>query len=158
VEDKANLDRIGQVFVRYLRERMGIVYYPLWILRYEYRGRAYQVVVDGFNGQILYGKAPGSTLYRAAILVGGMALGALIAVDISSLVLYFAASSGDDEGGLFFFGLALVGVGIGIMVQAYRKFRYGEIYEFRRQVVRARGPKGGFNLSDGMRMLRDLSR
>jgi len=158
VEDKANLDRIGQIFVRHLRQRMGIVYYPLWVLRYEYQGRAYQVAVDGYSGQVLYGKAPGSTLFRAAILVGGMALGALIAVDASALAFYFAASFGDDEGGLFFFGLALIGAGIGVMVQAYRKFRYGEIYEFRRQVKRGQSPKGAFSLSDGLRMLKDLSR
>jgi hypothetical protein len=159
VEEKANLDRIGQVFVRYLRERMGIVYYPLWILRYQYRGRSYQVVVDGFNGEILYGKAPGSTLYRAAILVGGMALGALLAVDASALVFYFAAGSSDDEGGLFFFGLALIGVGFGLMLQAYRKFRYGEVYEFRQKVKRGKNRgTGGTSLTDGVRKIMELAR
>jgi len=118
------------------------------------------VVVDGYKGEILYGKAPGSTFYRAAILVGGMATGALIAVDVSSLLFYFAANLDDDEGGLFFAGLALIGIGIGIMVKAYRKFRFGEIYEFRK---RARGGRGdesdltsGLNISSGIQQIKEL--
>ena len=160
VQDRAGLDRIGQVFVRYLRQRMGIVYYPLWVLRYQYRGRAYQVVVDGYTGEILYGKAPGSTTYRAAILVGGMALGALVTVDASALAFYLGAGSGDDEGGLIFFGLALIGVGIGIMTQAYRKFRFGEVYEFRQKTRRRLkgGGEGGFSLTDGVRKIMELAR
>lgn len=162
VEKKAQLDRLSQVFVKFIRRRIGLVYYPLWVLRYIYRGRAYQVVVDGYNGEILYGKAPGSTLYRAAILVGGMATGALIAVDVSSLVLYLAANSDDDEGGLFFAGLALIGLGIGIMVKAYRKFRFGEIYEFRKRAGRARGDESDLDswlsVSSGFRQLRELMR
>lgn len=160
VEKKAGLDRLSQVFVRFIRRRIGLVYYPLWVLRYLYRGRAYQVVVDGYNGEILYGKAPGSTYYRAAVLVGGMATGALIAVDASSLVLYLAANSDDDEGGLFFAGLALIGLGIGIMVKAYRKFRFGEIYEFRKRAGRARGGKSdlaaGLSISAGLRQFKEL--
>jgi hypothetical protein len=129
-------------------------------LRYQYRGRAYQVVVDGHSGGILYGKAPGSTLYRAAILVGGMALGALVAVDASALAFYLGAGSNDDEGGLIFFGLALIGVGIGIMSQAYRKFRFGEIYEYRQKSRRRLKGAGerGLSLADGMRKIMELAR
>jgi hypothetical protein len=127
VRSKANLDRISQLFVRSFRQRFGLVYYPLWIIRYLYRGRAFQVVVDGYTGQVLYGKAPGNTLYRAAMLVGGMALGAFLAVDASSFVL--SQSSHDQNGGLF--GLALIAVGFGIMAIAYRAFRYGEQFEYR---------------------------
>lgn len=162
VENKARLDRLSQVFVKFIRQRMGLVYYPLWVLRYLYRGRAYQVVVDGFGGEILYGKAPGSTIYRAAVLVGGMAVGALIAIDVSSLVFYLAAGSSDDDSGLFFAGLALIGIGIGIMIKAYRKFRFGEVYEFRRHVKQARGSQSdltsGLSISDGIKQIIELAR
>lgn len=162
VEKEAKLDRLSQVFVRFIRNRIGLVYYPLWVMRYSYRGRAYQVVVDGYHGEILYGKAPGSTFYRAAILVGGMATGSLITVDASSLLFYLAANSDDDEGGLFFAGLALIGLGIGIMVKAYRKFRFGEIYEFRKHIKRARGGDTGStswgSISAGIRQIRELMR
>jgi hypothetical protein len=132
VRREARLDRIAQVFIRQIQRRMGLVYYPLWVLRYLYRGRSFQVVLDGYSGDVLYGKAPGSTLYRAAVLVGGMALGAFLAVDGSALAWYIAASSrGDDAEGLFVGGLVALAVGFGIMVAAYRAFRYGEHYEFR---------------------------
>ncbi|RCK73170.1 MAG: hypothetical protein ANABAC_0057 [Anaerolineae bacterium] len=130
VRKDARLDRISQVFVRIVRRRFGIVYYPLWILRYLYRGRAYQVAIDGHSGLILYGKAPGNTLYRAAILVGGMALGALIAFDIPTLLLYFGRNSDEIDGLLVLSGIALLG-GLSVMYAAYRAFRYGEEYEFR---------------------------
>ncbi|MCS6908062.1 MAG: hypothetical protein RML93_09310 [Anaerolineales bacterium] len=130
VKDAARLDRIAQVFVRIVRRRFGVVYYPLWILRYLYRGRAYQVAVDGNSGQILYGKAPGNTLYRAAVLVGGMALGALVAFDVPTLLLYFGRNSDEMDGLIVLSGIALL-VGFTIMYTAYRAFRYGEEYEYR---------------------------
>jgi hypothetical protein len=127
VRRKINLERISQLFARSFRQRFGLVYYPLWIIRYLYRGRAFQVAVDGYSGQVLYGKAPGNTLYRAAMLVGGMALGAFLAVDASSFIL--SQSGRNDNGGLF--GLGLIAVGFGIMYFAYRAFRYGEQFEYR---------------------------
>ncbi|MBM2850296.1 MAG: hypothetical protein HW418_3238, partial [Anaerolineales bacterium] len=46
-QKKAGLDRLAQTFLRFLRESLAMVYYPLWVARYTYRNRAYQVVVDG---------------------------------------------------------------------------------------------------------------
>ncbi len=127
VRRKANLERISQLFVRSFRQRFGLVYYPLWIIRYLYRGRAFQVVVDGYGGQVLYGKAPGNTLYRAAMLVGGIALGAFLTVDASSFLL--SQTHSDNNGGIA--GLAVIAVGLGIMAIAYRAFRFGEQFEYR---------------------------
>jgi hypothetical protein len=126
INRRAGLDRLGQLFVRFFRQRFGLVYYPLWVLRYLYRGRAFQVVVDGSSGKVLYGKAPGNVLYRAAVLVGGMILGAFLAVDVPGLV--FSQSRSNNSGG---FALVILVVGLGLMYGAYRTFRYGEQYEFR---------------------------
>lgn len=133
VIEEANLDRFSQTIVRFINQRMGLVYYPLWVMRYRYRGRSYQVVVDGAANKILYGKAPGNTLYRAIMLVGGMALGAFLAVDISCLVAWLAVESeGDSVFTLILIGLAVIGAGIGIMLAGYRRFRHGEEFEYRR--------------------------
>lgn len=131
VRDMANLDRVAQTFVRLTNKRMGLVYYPLWVLRYLYRGRSYQVVVDGHNSEVLYGKAPGSTMFRSIALIGGIALGAFIAVDGCSLATYLALASGDDDG----LGILVIAGGalifdFGMMAAAYRAFRYGEQYEY----------------------------
>ena len=132
VEDHANLDRVAQVFVRKVRQRMGLVYYPLWVIRYLYRGRAFQVVIDGYSGQVLYGKAPGSVLYRAVVLVGGMALGAVIAVDGAAAAFRIAVEmEGDGAGAFLIGGISMIALGAGLMLTGYRKFRYGEQYEFR---------------------------
>ena len=90
VRHRADLDRVAQVFTRLVQNRFGLVYYPLWVLRYLYRDRAFQVVVDGYTGKVLYGKAPGSTIYRALVLVGGMIVGAFLSIDVSSALLLCA--------------------------------------------------------------------
>jgi hypothetical protein len=131
VRAMANLDRIGQVFIRRVRRQMGLVYYPLWVLRYLYRDRAFQVVVDGHSGQVLYGKGPGSNFYRAAMLVGGIVLGSIIAVDGAALAFYLGIEAeGDGSVMLLAGGVALLGVGFALIRKAYRAFRYGEQYEY----------------------------
>jgi len=133
VRKAAKLDRVAQVFIRFVRQRFGLVYYPLWVLRYLYRERAFQVVVDGYSGQVLFGKAPGNTLYRAAVLIGGMALGALLAVDGSALAFGLGLNArGDDSSGFLIAGLVALVAGFGLMAAAYRSFRYGEQFEYRR--------------------------
>ena len=129
VRDSARLQRHGWLFVRRLSERIGIVYYPLWVGRYLHRGRAYQVVIDGHRGRVLYGKAPGNRWYRAAALVLGMALGAAILVLGSCLAFGLVARSEDSDSILVLL-LPLIG-GIGLMAAAYHAFRYGEEIEYR---------------------------
>lgn len=111
----------------FLRQRLSIVYYPLWVSRYEYHKRNYQVVVDGVNGRILYGKAPGNIFYRAAALVGGLAAGNFILVNGTLLAGTLIGNSDDD--GSFLFILMPIALGIGLIAAGYRAFRYGEEVE-----------------------------
>jgi hypothetical protein len=131
VQRRAGLDRLSQVFVRLFRRRFALVYHPLWVVRYLYRGRAFQVVVDAYTGEVLYGKAPGNTLYRAAVLVLSMAVGAFLAIDIPALVIGALGDSSDGSGA-FMFALGSFVVGLGAMFAGYRSFRHGEQYEYRR--------------------------
>ena len=144
VRRKAKLDRLSQLFVRSFRRHFGLVYYPLWVMRYLYRGRVFQVVVDGYSGKVLYGKAPGNTLYRAGVLVAGMALGAFVAIDAAAFFISSSGNSSSDNAigaGIFAFI-----IGLGIMLAAYRAFRYGEQYEYRRKSVRSDGSSGPFTI------------
>lgn len=146
VRSHAGLDRVAQVFTWLAHRRFNLVYYPLWVLRYLYRGRAFQVVVDGYTGQVLYGKAPGSTFYRALVLVGGMLLGSFLAVDVSFGVFALAFEmDGDTPATLILIGLGMIAAGFGIMIAAYRKFRYGEIFEYRAYLKKSRTDKDLFN-------------
>jgi hypothetical protein len=153
VRSAARLDRIGSVFTRLLGRRLGLVYFPLWVGRYLYRGRAFQVVIDGFSGEVLYGKAPGNTWYRAAALVVGMAAGAFLMVDGTALAL--SLISGSDEGSIVLLVVPLL-VGVGLMAAAYRAFRYGEQVEHRARMgpklVSAQGSIGGILEEFGVRI------
>lgn len=131
VQRVAGLDRISQVFLRSLQQRFGLVYFPLWVLRYRYRERSFQVLVDGYNGQVLFGRAPGNTLYRAAVLVGGMAAGALLAVDGTAASLGLAFRFGEDTDIFWAVALIALAAGGGLMIGAYRTFRHGEQFEYR---------------------------
>lgn len=130
IKSKGKLDRTSQVFVRIVRPRLGLIYYPLWVVRYLYRGRSFQVVVDGFSGEVLYGKAPGNVLYRAALLVGGMGLGAFLAIDVPYFLL--TNLSGDDGDASFAILAGAFIAGVGLMFAGYQTFRHGEHYEFQK--------------------------
>ena len=134
----ARLDRLNQLFMRFVHNRFGLVYYPLWALRYTYRNRSFQVVVDGFTGKVLYGKAPGSTLYRAGALSLGMALGAFLIVDVPIFFLSIMDFGSDNADAACVVPLAAIAIGIAAMSFAYRAFRYGEQYE-----LNPTRPKGG---------------
>ena len=154
VSEKVTLSRTSQLFSRLLNPRLGIVYYPVWVVRYLYRGRSFQVVVDGFDGAVLYGKAPGNVLYRAAMLVGGMALGAMLAIDVPAGIIA-AAEDGD------ILGVAAIAfaAGIALMIAGWRKFRYGEHYEFHRYKDKAKSLFGsGMDLLDVKDIVKEAGR
>lgn len=141
-----------------LRPQLSLVYYPLWVARYEYRGRNYQVVVDGVKGTVLYGKAPGNILYRAAMLVGGMALGNLILVNgtIIAAQIAFYTTDSDSDGAMALLCLPPV-IGLALVAAAYRAFRYGEEVETRQKgaekAVASSTTSGSGALSDTVRSL-----
>jgi len=87
----------------------------------------------------MYGKAPGNVLYRAMALVVGLAAGNLIL--INGTLLAARASSSDDNG----LGLLLlpIAVGIGLILNGYRQFRYGEEVEDRPKEYQKAGSKNG---------------
>jgi hypothetical protein len=129
---KASLNRVGQAFLRFLRHTLALVYYPLWVARYTYRQRAYQVVVDGASGQVLYGKAPGNIYFRALMLLGGTALGSFVVVDGLALALAILGNSNSSHGdsSLWLLAIPLV-AGAALIGGGYRLFRWGEEVETR---------------------------
>ncbi|MFO7678890.1 MAG: hypothetical protein R6X34_02465 [Chloroflexota bacterium] len=126
----------------FLHEHLSIVYYPLWVVRYDYRQRHYQVVVDGVSGDVLYGKAPGNIFYRAAALVAGLAAGNFILVDGTLAMAMAFADSSDSDGGWIV--LAPIAIGFGLIFAGYRAFRYGEeVEEMQGRVKKAISSKSG---------------
>jgi len=127
--DKKSLSTTYLEKFHLLRQKLSVVYYPLWVARYQYRNRNYQVVVDGLNNKILYGKAPGNVLYRAGALVLGMAVGNLLLVHGTALALQVLAYSDSHDDGLAFLVVPPI-LGILAMIKGYRSFRFGEEVEY----------------------------
>ena len=113
-EKSAGVDRITFSKLHRVNETYDIVYYPLWIVRYEYKKRIYQMSVDAESGEILYGRAPGNNVFRVACLL----LSIMIGNFILTTVLRSQSSESDD-----FLGVLILAVII--MVFGFLKFRYG---------------------------------
>ncbi|MCE1248282.1 MAG: hypothetical protein LWY06_16700 [Firmicutes bacterium] len=96
-----------------LKLKMTIVYYPLWIFRYKYKNRIYQIVFDACNGNMLSGSAPGDNKLRVwthlALNFFGM------------LFLTTSIKSGDSA--VAFWGFIIA---IGLMYMGYLRFRFGK--------------------------------
>jgi hypothetical protein len=143
----------------FLRQQLSIVYFPLWVARYEYRGRNYQVVVDGTSGRVLYGKAPGNIFYRAIMLIAGMALGNFVIVN--GTILGGLLVSGSDDGDAAWLLLLPFIAGIALIVAGYSRFRHGEEVEAlqdsaKKAALADRAGSRGM-LSGGLQVLGDLS-
>lgn len=152
--------------IQLLRPEFSLVYFPVWLARYSYRNRVYQVVVDATSGKVMYGKAPGNTLYRAAALVIGLAVGNLVLVNGTVLTAIGLSDSDDGLAAL----LLPIAAGIGLILYGYKQFRYGEEVEDKPGEFQkaATGPGKGFfggstpdldlqgMLKTGMTLLEDL--
>jgi hypothetical protein len=91
-------------------------------VRYIHKGRTYQVVVDGEDGSICYGKAPGNNLYRAVMGIFGTAVGSYL---ITFFGIFGIIGDGDSaKAALIMYVLALI-FGVIIIMWGYKKFRYG---------------------------------
>lgn len=112
------LKRVRFRFLETLRERLSVVYYPLWVVRYRFKQRSYQILIDAEDGTLAYGKAPGNDLYRALMLVGTQATAAFLG---TTALQWFGGSLTP----LLFVGA----IALGILYWGWRKFRYGGVVE-----------------------------
>lgn len=140
------LKRVYFRFLETVRERFTVVYYPLWVVRYRFRGRSYQAVVDAEDGRLAYGKAPGNDLFRALMLVGSEAAACFIFT--TALQWGFKGDVDNPLGLLFGAGAA----GLAILAWGFKHFRYGGVVEEGTCLA----PRPGFSLkvSDSLKRLR----
>ncbi len=142
VEEAVNSVRVDQITFQHndlVRPNVSIVYYPLWVVRYIFQGKTYQVVVDGDDGSICYGKAPGNNLYRAVIGIFGTAIGTYL---ITFFGIFGIIGDGDSAKAAFAVYVFAFIFGIIIMMWGYKKFCYGGEVEEGTGIVAP--PKKGF--------------
>ncbi len=118
------LDRVTFSWLASVRRRVALVYYPLWVVRYDFRGRTYQVLVDAEDGSLAYGKAPGNHFYRAFSLVSACA-GACF---VGTTILQHAGAFLRSDNGII--GLGVIGLVLaGLVYWGYSQFRHGGVVE-----------------------------
>ncbi len=107
-----------------IRRRRHLIYYPLWVFRYSFRGRTYQSLIDAEDGHLSYGKAPGNDLWRAFALVSSCAGAAFLG---TSILQHFGSlfRSEHSLAGLVILGLML----FGIVKWGFSQFRRGGVIE-----------------------------
>ncbi len=124
IKRENRLDHVSFSWLAPIRRRVALVYYPLWVLRYGFRGQTYQVLIDAEDGSLAFGKAPGNHFYRAFSLVASCA-GACF---VGTTILQHAGSLLRSENGLT--GLGLIGLVVaGIVYWGYSQFRHGGVVE-----------------------------
>jgi hypothetical protein len=123
-------------FLEALRQRLAVIYYPLWVVRYRYRNRSYQVLVDAQDGTVAYGKAPGNDVYRAAMLVLSQAAAGFVGTTGARLAL-----SADD--GAIALLLISGAIATAILFWGWRKFRWGGV------VIEGSGAPSGLSQTFG---------
>lgn len=128
-KDSAKVDRVSFSRMNLIQKKLSIVYYPLWVARYAYKDRLYQVTVDAESSDILYGRAPGNNFFRAVVF--------LIALMIGNFWITSGIRQG-SEGKVYILLISLAIIAFG-----YFQYRYGG--EVRKEQV---SKLGGLSLAN----------
>jgi hypothetical protein len=120
---------------------LTMIYYPVWVVRYNYRDRMYMDTVDGVTGQVLSGRAPGDPMFQSLAVTAGTFFGGLAAV--AGILL-----AGQDS------RIALVGIGVGLVILfiAYRFFRHGS------EIVQGEFKEKRASLGTSMKQIGDVAK
>ena len=111
-ERSAGVDRVTFKRLHKIGSTCNLVYYPLWVTRYEYKNRIYQITADAESGELLYGRAPGNNLYRVGWLMGSIFTGDFI------FTTGLRSTATDDVVGFLVVCIVIMAIG-------YRKYRHG---------------------------------
>lgn len=122
---------------------LTMIYYPIWVVRYNYRDRMYMDTIDGVTGQVLSGRAPGDPMFQSIAVTAGTFFGGLAAV-------------GGILGGDYMddYRVTLVGVvaGLVILFLAYRFFRHGS------EIVQGEFKEKRSSIGSGMKQITDVAK
>jgi hypothetical protein len=120
---------------------LTMIYYPVWVVRYNYRDRMYMDTVDGVTGQVLSGRAPGDPMFQSLAVTAGTFFGGLAAV-VGILL-------GEQDA-----RISLVGIGVGLVILfiAYRFFRHGS------EIIQGEFKEKRASLGSSMKQLGDVAK
>jgi hypothetical protein len=107
-----------------LRESMTLLYYPLWVLKYRYRDRLYEMSVDGRSGVVHSARAPAENISRLAVMLASYAA---MALALALAVSAWHAYPGLRE--VFFYVALLIVAASGGVFWRFRLVREVEYHE-----------------------------
>jgi hypothetical protein len=97
-----------------------LVYAPVWIVHYEYKGGNFTGIVDGVKGEVLGGTAPINMTARTRLMILSMTAGGCMIG--SSIALILTANAIVSE----FFPIILLLLGIALTMASYPAFKEGK--------------------------------
>jgi hypothetical protein len=112
------VDSISQMDIELKTPAVFLVHIPIWHIKYCYKIRNYNGLVDGASGRIIHLKYPRKMAFRAMTLLGGL-LHLVIGGGIGLLLTYLGLVASD---GIFptIFGISF---GLGMLAIALRFFK-----------------------------------
>ncbi|MDH3365445.1 MAG: hypothetical protein OEM29_05525 [Thermoplasmata archaeon] len=137
----ARVPRVTMERLHILPRRLSMVYYPVWVVRYNYKERMYLTTVDGVTGQLLSGRAPGDPLFQSLAITAGSSVGGLLAA-----------------AGIMLSGVAIELTAVGVVAGAamlyltYRFFRHGS------EIIEGDFKHKPASVSETMKELKDVAR
>ncbi|MDO5847382.1 MAG: hypothetical protein Q4Q20_03670 [Methanocorpusculum sp.] len=100
----------------------SLIYYPFYIVRYDFQGRSYMATVDGITGRIVSGRAPGNTGRQSWFAgIGGAAAGTIAGAATAS-VSFFAGEDIKISIAIIIFAYVFAGI---LLVVTWKQFRDG---------------------------------
>ncbi|HJJ35955.1 MAG TPA: hypothetical protein O0X27_02135 [Methanocorpusculum sp.] len=96
-----------------------LVYYPFYILRYEYKGRNYLATVDGITGKVVSGRAPGNAGRQSWFAACSAISGALAGVGIFLISRFLQTDV------YLYGGIGCIIVAILLLIFCWKQFRDG---------------------------------
>jgi hypothetical protein len=96
-----------------VERRITLLYYPIWQARYTYRGRSYDVAIDGVQGTVLRARAPREFGRAAALAVAMLAVSAFCFGRPARELFMGGLAVGRPEGVVIGALGAVVGLGVG---------------------------------------------
>jgi hypothetical protein len=112
--------------------RFSLIYYPVWVMRYEFRGKIYVTAVDGYDGRLLRGRAPRDESRRVGAMLAVLALAAFPLAKTARLL--FAALGGhlgkvQPDAGLLLLALWSAGgvlFSLAVLTYGWNMFRFSQ--------------------------------
>jgi DNA-directed RNA polymerase subunit RPC12/RpoP len=86
-------------------QRTRIIYYPLWVIKYSFSQRLYQIVVDGFRSGVIAGRAPQREDRRIPYM---LAICILLALPLGKMFALAPAVFSGSPGESAYYGLTIL--------------------------------------------------